>query len=115
MARYRLSRGHFLAGRHYLAGQVVDWNGPPSKHMRPIDDKAREAVTALETKTRGQGRSRDARSTQEATAVRLAGLRGALHSAATAPGDRPLWCGFTPVVPDEQGRPAPPPSYPEKE
>ena len=114
MARYRLLRAHFLAGRHFLAGAVIDWDGPPSRFMEPIDDEAKAVMAAQQAKrTQQSGRSPRPARTQQATPVRRAGLRGALHAPATPPGDRPLWCGFTPVVPDAQGRPAPPPTFPE--
>ena len=51
MARYKLKAATFLqntegkvAGRHYPKGAVVDWDGPPSAVMEPLDDEARAKV-----------------------------------------------------------------------
>ena len=109
MARYRLSRAHFLAGRHFLAGAVIDWDGPPSAHMLALDDSAREAVATFEPKQRAQGRPPKRERTKN-----RAGRAAALHSPTVALNGRPLWRGFVEVRPDAQGRPAPPPSYPEE-
>lgn len=42
MARYLLEQPHFLGDKYFPAGATVDWNGPPSKEMTPVEEVARQ-------------------------------------------------------------------------
>lgn len=42
MARYQLSEAHFLGNQYFDAGAIVDWEGPPSTKMVPVEDVAKE-------------------------------------------------------------------------
>jgi hypothetical protein len=97
MARYRLLRPHFLGTRHFLAGQIIDWNGAPSKFMEPLDDEARAEKSAAEATQRAQGRP----SKRPRTTNRV-GMESAVHNPTNEPGDRPLWAGFEPDTPAKQ-------------
>lgn len=37
MARYRLTEPHHLNDVYYEAGAEIEWDGPPSKGMVPLD------------------------------------------------------------------------------
>lgn len=38
MARYFIETAHFLDKIWYPAGATIDWDGPPSEHMIPIEE-----------------------------------------------------------------------------
>lgn len=42
MPRYRVDEAHFLDNKYVEAGTIVDWNGPPSRHMTPVEQVAEE-------------------------------------------------------------------------
>lgn len=42
MPRYRVNEAHFLDNKYIEAGSIVDWSGPPSRHMTPIEEVAKE-------------------------------------------------------------------------
>lgn len=42
MPRYRVDEAHFLDNKYVEAGTIVDWNGPPSRHMTPVEKVAEE-------------------------------------------------------------------------
>jgi hypothetical protein len=105
MARYRLLQPHYLGDRHFLAGTIVDWNGPPSRAMEPIDDAAREAIAKLEAQG-GPARRLPRRQTRNRSY-----LQSALHQTLSSydPSNMP---GARVVSADEQDRPASPPKLP---
>jgi hypothetical protein len=57
--KYRLKKRHYLDDRLHRAGDVVDWPGPPSLSMEPIDEPARKAKAGYDAdrKTRASSRS----------------------------------------------------------
>jgi hypothetical protein len=42
MPKYKLNKRHYLNDRIYRAGETVDWDGPPSLSMVPLDDAAKK-------------------------------------------------------------------------
>jgi hypothetical protein len=40
MPKYKLNKRHYLNDRIYRAGETVDWDGPPSLSMVPLDAAA---------------------------------------------------------------------------
>jgi hypothetical protein len=106
MARYRLLQPHFLGDRHFLAGALVDWDGPPSRHMEAVDEAAKQVMAEFEMR-QSTGDRLPRRKTRNRSY-----LKSALHAPSTAPGEKPLWSGFVAVAKDEQERPAPPPKLP---
>lgn len=42
--RYRLTAPHYLVDTYYDTNAEVEWRGPPSSNMEPLDDEARAAV-----------------------------------------------------------------------
>lgn len=42
MPRYELQEAHYLDGRYFEAGTTIDYDGAPSRQMRPVEDVARE-------------------------------------------------------------------------
>jgi hypothetical protein len=100
MPRYKLKQAHFLGAQHFLAGAIVDWNGPPSRFMEPLDDAARDAMAVLQQKRARTGRvARPASSS-----FNRVGLASAIHSS-SPPGDKPLWPGAHVVPEDERNKP----------
>jgi hypothetical protein len=100
MARYRLLEPHFLGDYYFLAGAIVDWPGPPSRHMEAVDPAAEQALAEFAEQERARGRPLPRRRTKN-----RAHLNSALHSPSSAPGDKPLWRGFEPVPESERGKP----------
>ena len=46
MPRYKLLTDHYLHNRLYREGETVDWGGPPSRAMQPLDKEAEQRIGA---------------------------------------------------------------------
>lgn len=42
MPRYRMDEAHFLGDKYVEKDTIVDWDGPPSRHMTPVEQVAEE-------------------------------------------------------------------------
>lgn len=59
MPRYRLEEAHFLGNKHYEGGAIVDWDGPPSSKMTPVEKIAEQRKAEFDAGRPHGGRSRD--------------------------------------------------------
>jgi hypothetical protein len=54
MARYYIETAHFLDKIWYPAGATIDWDGPPSEHMIPIEQWEARRENRAGSENRGQ-------------------------------------------------------------
>lgn len=59
MARYRVDEAHYLGIKYVEAGSIVDWDGPPSRHMTPVEAVAEERKARYDAERPHRRRSRD--------------------------------------------------------
>ena len=52
MPKYELSKDHYLNNRFYRAGDQLDWSGPPSRAMVPLDAAAEARCASLAGRSR---------------------------------------------------------------
>jgi hypothetical protein len=78
MARYYIETAHFLDKIWYPAGATIDWDGPPSEHMIPIEEwqARREKRAAVRTAARSSAIRTRARPRLPATRLPAKGRDG---------------------------------------